>query len=164
MDEVIVGVAHASVAVAEPSALSIAAEDGLQPRPPFAGVPVAVIVGAVTSAVHVAVRDVVAVLPQASVAVNVLVCECEHPLLSIIPVDEVTVGVPHASVAVAEPNAPSIAPADGLHPRVKSSPVALMVGAVTSSVHVAVRDVVAVLPQASVAVNVLVCDREHPLL
>ena len=35
--------------------------------------PVAVSVGAVTSAVHVAVRDVVEVLPQASVAVHVLV-------------------------------------------------------------------------------------------
>ena len=35
--------------------------------------PVAVIVGAVTSAVHVAVREVVEVLPQASLAVNVLV-------------------------------------------------------------------------------------------
>ena len=35
--------------------------------------PVAVIVGAVTSAVHVTVRDVVEVLPQASLAVNVLV-------------------------------------------------------------------------------------------
>jgi hypothetical protein len=29
---------------------------------------------------------------------------------------------------------------------------------------VAVRDVVAEFPQASLAVNVLVCDRKHPLL
>ena len=35
--------------------------------------PVAVIIGAVTSAVHVTVRDAVEVLPQASIAVNVLV-------------------------------------------------------------------------------------------
>jgi len=75
-------VPHASVAVAEPRAACICAEDGLQPSiTPLAGVPVAVITGGVTSNVHVAVRDVVAVLPQASVAVNVLVCERKHPLL-----------------------------------------------------------------------------------
>ena len=34
--------------------------------------------------------------------------------------------------------------------------LAVMTGAVTSAVHVAVRDVVEVLPQASLAVNVLV--------
>jgi len=70
-----------SLAVAVPSAASIAAEVGLHPRAPFAGVPVAVITGGVMSNVHVAVRDVLAVLPQASVAINVLVCEREHPLL-----------------------------------------------------------------------------------
>jgi hypothetical protein len=166
VDEVTVGLPQASVAVAEPSAASIAAADGLQPRLPFAGVPVAVIVGAVTSTVHVAVRDVVAVLPHASVAVNVLVCIRVHPSLDILPVDEVTVGLPQASVAVAEPNAASIAAADGLQPRfpLAGVPVAVIVGAVTSTVHVAVRDAVAVFPQASVALNVLVCEREQPLL
>ena len=64
---------QASLAVAAPSAASIAAELGLHPRAPLAGVPVAVIVGAVTSTVQVAVLDVVDMLPQASVAVNVLV-------------------------------------------------------------------------------------------
>ena len=63
-----------SVAVAEPREASICAVVGLQPRVPFAGVPVAVITGAVLSSVHVAVRLTgVAVLPQASVAFHVLV-------------------------------------------------------------------------------------------
>jgi len=41
---------------------------------------VTVIVGGLRSLVHVTVDDAVAVLPQPSVAVNVLVCELEHPL------------------------------------------------------------------------------------
>ena len=71
---------------------------------------------------------------------------------------EVTVGVPHASVAVAVPNAALIAAAVGLQARVSVVPVAVITGGVTSLVHVTVLDVVAVLPQASVAVKVLVCD------
>jgi len=159
-------VPHASVAVALPNAASIAAEVGLHPKAPLAGVPVAVIVGAVKSSVHVAVRDAVDVLPQRSVAVNVLVCERKHPLLCMVPVDDVTVGVPQASVAVALPNAVSIAAEVGLHPNAPLAgvPVAVSTGAVISTVHVAVLDVVAVRPQASVAVNVLVCERKHPLL
>src|SRR6266498_2006453 len=158
---VTVGVPQASVAVALPSAASIAADVGLHASA-FAA-PVAVIVGAVISSVHVAVRDVVDVLVQASVAVNVLVCERKHPLDCTDPVLTVTVGVPQASVAVALPSAASIAADVGLHPSGASLPVAVIVGAVISSVHVAVRDVVAVLVQASVAVNVLVCERIHPL-
>ena len=69
---------------------------------------------------------------------------------------KIQLDVPHASVAVAEPRAPFISPAVGLHPRVNEAPVAVMTGAVTSAVHVAVREVVEVLPQASLAVNVLV--------
>jgi hypothetical protein len=154
--QITVGVPHASVAVAAPNAASIVAADGLHPK--LKVVPVTIIVGGVTSTVHVAVLDVVAVLPQASVAVNVLVCEREHPLLITLPVEEVTVGVLQASDAVAEPSAASIAPDDGLHPRfpLAGVPVAVRVGAVLSLVHVAVRDAVAVLPQASVAVNILV--------
>ena len=37
--------------------------------------------GGVISAVHVTVLDIVAVLPHASVAVNVLVLVLKHPLL-----------------------------------------------------------------------------------
>ena len=80
---------QASVALAIPRAASIAAELGLHPKLPFAGVPVAVITGAVTSTVQVAVLDVVAVLPQASVAVKVLVRARRQPLLCIGPSDTV---------------------------------------------------------------------------
>ena len=74
------------------------------------------ITGAVISAVHVTVLESVAVLPQASVAINVLVCDLLHDVLTILPSLELTVGVPHASVAVAEPSAALIAAAVGLQP------------------------------------------------
>ena len=77
-------------------------------------------------------------------------------MLVTLPSLEDTVGVPHASVAEAEPSAPFISPVVGLQPSVNEPPFAVIVGAVTSAVHVAVRDVVEVLPQASLAVNVLV--------
>jgi len=145
-----------------PSAASMAAVLGLQPRAPFAGVPVAVIVGAVLSLAHCAVRDVVAVLPQASTALQVLVCDfTQSPVTA--PSLCVSVGVPQASVAVAVPSAASIAAEEGLH-SVKPVPVAVMLGGVLSLVHVAVREVEDILPQPSVAVHVLVCEREHPLL
>ena len=152
---------QASLAVAAPSAASIAAELGLHPRAPLAGVPVAVIVGAVTSTVQVAVLDVVDILPQASVAVNVLVCTRRQPSVVTAPVDAVTVVAPQASVAVALPRAASIAAVVGLHPSAPLAgvPVAVIVGAVTSTVQVTVLDVVDILPQASVAVKVLVCAR-----
>src|SRR4030095_4529775 len=160
--EVTVGLPHASVAEAVPNAPFISPADGVHPsvnEPP----PV-VRVGAVTSAVHVAVRDAVEVFPQASIALNVLVCEREQPSLVTLPSLEVTVGLPHASVAEAVPNAPFISPADGVHPSVNEPPPVVRVGAVTSAVHVAVRDAVEVFPQASIALNVLVCEREQPSL
>ena len=46
----------------------------------------------------------------------------------------------------------------GLHPSVEVVPVAVITGGVALEVQVTVLDVVAVLPHASVAVNVLVCD------
>ena len=67
-----VTVPHASVAVAVPSAASIDAADGLQPRDNV--VPVAVITGTVTSCVQEIVLETEsAVLPHASVAVQILV-------------------------------------------------------------------------------------------
>ena len=63
-------------------------------------------VGAVTSYVHLTVRDVVDVLLQPSFAVNVLVIERLHPLDTTLPSDEVTVTAPQTSVAVAVPNEP----------------------------------------------------------
>src|SRR5678816_3723275 len=60
-----------------------------------------------------------------------------------------------------------MADALGLHPRsalLATDPVAVITGAVRSTFHVIVLDVVAVLFVLSVAVNVLVCDREQPSL
>jgi hypothetical protein len=75
----------------------------------------------------------------------------------------VIVGVPQASVAVAVPRAPLIVAEDGLHPSGEGVAGGVIVGGVISAVHVTVLDVVAVLPQASTAVHVLVCDLAHPL-
>ena len=144
---------QASVAVAVPRAPLIVAVDGLHPSD--VAPPVAVMVGDVISTVQVAVLDTVAVLLQASVAVHVLVCERTHPLLLTDPSVEVTVGVPQASVAVAVPSAASMAAVDGLH-SVIAVPVAVIVGAVLSFDQDTVLDAVAVLPQPSVAVQVLV--------
>jgi len=66
-------------------------------------------------------------------------------------------------MAAALPRAALIADEEGLHPSGLSLPLAVTVGAVTSAVQVAVLVVVAVLPQASIAVNVLVCERMHAL-
>jgi hypothetical protein len=71
---------------------------------------------------------VVAVLPHASVAVNVLVCDLVQ-LPVIAPLDEVTVGVPQASVALALPKAASIVAVEGLQPAIDVAvPVAVMLG------------------------------------
>jgi hypothetical protein len=104
------------------------------------------------------------VLPQASVAIHERVTILPKPVeqsavLSVLPVD-VTVGVPHASVA-------SGVVADGICALQSISASAgqfTNTGAVRSLTPVTVREIVAVLPQASVAINVLVFDRKHPLL
>src|SRR5688500_9334950 len=157
-----VGTPQASVAVAVPSALLISLAAGLHPSivlvPPFVNT------GAVRSTVHVAVLEAVDVLPQTSIAVHVLVCERLHPLLVTLPSLEDTVGTPQASVAVAVPSALLISLAAGLHPSVVVVPPVVNTGAVRSAVHVTVLDAVDVLPQKSLAVNVLVCERLHPLL
>ena len=153
--ELIVVLPQASVADAVPSAALISAADGLQPN--VVVVPPVVTTGAVLSAVHVIVLDAVAVLPQASLAVNVLVCEREQLLLEILPSFEVMVVLPQASVAVAVPSAALRSAADGLQPNVIVVPLVDITGAVRSSLaHVTVLDAVAVLPQASLAVHVLV--------
>jgi hypothetical protein len=77
-------------------------------------------------------------------------------LLLTLPSLELTVGSPHASVAVAVPNAAPISFAEGLHPSVVPLPPVVNTGGVISAVHVTVRDAVDVLPQKSLAVNVLV--------
>ena len=76
--------------------------------------------GGVRSAVQVTVLVTVAVLPQASVAVKVLTCDCKQPLVLTLPLLEVIVTVPQPSVAVAEPSAAVISDAEGLHPKTTS--------------------------------------------
>jgi len=158
---VIVGVPQASVEVAEPNAASKAAGDKLQPGVnvvPFA------VIEAVLSNVHVTVLDVVEVLLQASLAVNVLVWDLPQLLLCKAPSENVTVVGPHASVAVAVPSAAVISVAAGLHPRASDVPVAVRFGGVRSAVQETVREIVDVLPQPSIAVNVLVCDAVQPVV
>ena len=149
-----VGVLQASVAVAVPNALFISPADGLHPS--VVPVPPVVIVGGVLSAAQFAVREAVDVLPHSSIALNVLVWDCWHPFVVTGPsVAPITVAPPQASVAEAVPKAALISPADGLQ-RLIVDPPTLITGPVTSDFHVTVRDAVAVLPQASLAVNVLV--------
>src|SRR5205085_6680594 len=121
------GVQQLSVAVADPSAASISAAVGLQPR--VVVVPVAVITGAVISKVQLTVLDAVELLPHPSVAVHVLVSVRSHPDDDTVLSVEVNVGVPQLSVAVAKPSAASIFAAVGLHPSVVVVPVAVIVGA-----------------------------------
>jgi hypothetical protein len=114
-------------------------------------------VGGTWSSVQFTVLEVVAELPQASTAVKVLVCDLKHPLELMLPSAEVILVIaPQASVAVAEPRAASISDAVGLHAKVLVVPVAVMVGGVRSAVQVTVLEVVAELPHASTAVNVLI--------
>ena len=93
---------------------------------------------------------------QASIAVNVLICDLEQPALVTKPSADVIVGVPQASVAVAVPSAAVIADEVGLHPKFCVVYVPVKVGGVLSFDHDTVLEVVEVLPQASVAVHVLV--------
>jgi hypothetical protein len=148
---------HASVAVAVPRAASMS--EAVEPHPSVSVVPVAVMLGGVTSLIHVIVREVVAVLPQASIARNVLVCVAVQLLPPVVtePSEGVIVTAPHPSVAVADPNAALISDAVGLQPSVVVVPFAVIVGGVRSLVQLIVLDAVAVLPQASIAINVLVC-------
>jgi hypothetical protein len=153
-----------SVAVAVPSAASMAAAVGLQASVKV--VPVAVITGASESRVQVTVLDTdAATLPQASVAVQVLVCEREQPVITTEPVLAAGVTGPQLSVAVAVPRAASMAAAIGLQPSVKVVPVAVITGASESRVQVTILETdTATLPQASVAVQVLLCEREQPII
>ena len=151
---VIVGVPQASVAVAVPGA---GISEGLHPRSDPAGQNVNV--GGVVSAVQVNTCVQVAVLPQPSVAVYVLVCVRRHPFGMIDPRELVIVGVPQASVAVAAPGAGT---PDGLHPSSAPAGQNVNVGGVVSTVHVNTCVQVAVFPQPSVAVYVRVCVRKQP--
>jgi hypothetical protein len=152
----IVGVPQASLAVTVLT--SAAGTVALQPRVIVAG---QVIDGGIRSAVHVTVEVAVAELPQPSEAVKVLVKDWEQPLVCTAPSLKATIGTPQAAVAVAEPRAALISEADGLHPRVGVAPVIIIVGGLGAFNQVTVLVTVAVLPQASTAVNVLVCEAEQ---
>jgi hypothetical protein len=122
------GVPHAAVAVAEPSAALISEAEGLQPSVGVA--PVIIIAGGLGALVQVTVVEAVAVLPQASLAVNVLVSEAEQEVITIVPSLDVSVGLPQASLAVAVPRAAVISEAEGLQPRVAVAPVIVITGGV----------------------------------
>src|SRR5437868_2595901 len=113
---------------------------GLQPSVKVA--PMAVITGGVTSKVHVTVLDEVEVLPQASVAVQIRVCDLSQPLLDAAPSFDNNIAAPQLSVAIALPRAASISAEIGLQPSVVVVPVAVIVGAVTSYVQLTIRDAV----------------------
>jgi len=118
--------------------------------------------GGVTSAIHATVLPTVDVFPQPSIAVNVLICERLQPELVIAPSLCDKVGVPQASVAVAEPRAVIIAAGVGLHPKFCIVYVPVKTGGLLSFDHDTVLEVVDVFPQTSVAVHVLVCVVMQP--
>jgi hypothetical protein len=151
---VIVVVLQPSLAVAVPSAASISEAEGLQPR--VVTVPVAVMTGGVRSRVQLTVLIAVAELPQPSEAIKVLALREVQPLEVTAPSVNVTIGVLQAAVAVAEPSAAVISEAEGLHPRVTEAGIIIMVGGLGALSQLTVLDVVALLPQPSVAVNILV--------
>jgi hypothetical protein len=95
---------------------------------------------------------------------NVLTCEKAQPLLITAPSVNVTIGVLHAAVAVADPSAAVISEAAGLQPRVTKAGVIIIVGGLGALSHVTVLEVVAELPQPSAAVNILVCEEEQLLV
>ena len=156
---VTIGVLQAAVAVADPSAAVIADEVGLQPRVTKAGV--IIMVGALGALSQLTVLVMVAVLPQPSTAVNILVCEEEQLLVDTAPSVNVIVAVLHASVADAEPSAAEIADEVGLQPSGTSAYDPVNAGGIRSLVQVTVLVMVAVLPQASTAVNILVLEDEQ---
>jgi len=104
------------------------------------------------SSIQVTVLDVVAVLPQASVAIHVLVLVVLQPVVTTRSEPNcVGVSVPQLSVAVASPIAALIAGGfcAALHKSVLPVRVGVIKGATRSSVHVTVLDVLAVFPQPS---------------
>ena len=92
---------------------------------------------------------------------NVLTCEKAQPVLVTAPSVNVTIGVLQAAVAVADPSAAVISAAEGLQPSVTKAGVIIMVGALGALSQVTVLVMVAVLPQPSTAVNILVCEDEQ---
>src|SRR5688572_28135310 len=131
---------------------------GLQPeRLTVAG---HVMVGGVVSTVLVIDCVHSAVLPHASVALYLLVVVSVHPDTFTTSLIKVTVGVPHASVAVTEDGLG--AGTVGLHPGKLTVAGHVIVGGVVSIVLVIDCVHSAVLPHASVALYLLVVVSIHP--
>ena len=149
------GVPQSSVAIAAPGAGT--PPPGLHPRFEPGGQNVNT--GDVTSTVQVNTCVQVAVFPQPSVAVYVLVCVLKQPFGITAPSDDVIPGVPQSSVAVATPGAGTLS---GLHPRSEPTGQNVNTGGVTSTVQVNTCVQVDVFPHPSVAVYVLVCVLKHP--
>src|SRR5205809_200631 len=149
-----------SLTVAVPNAAAMSDEVGLQ----LTGVDaVTVMVGACVSLVKLIVCEVVAVLPQPSVAVQVLVTECVHPVPVSAPSVKLAVNpVEQLSLTVAVPNAAAMSDEVGLQ-FTGVDAVTVIVGACVSLVKLIVCEVVAVLPHASIAVQVLVTVCVHPV-
>src|SRR3989442_5906769 len=83
-----------------------------------------------------------------------------QPLLVTTLFDAVGVPTLQLSVALAVPRAASIVAASGLQPRASVVPVAVITGAVRSTVQVTVRETAAAgLPHASLTFHVRVCER-----
>ena len=137
-EEVIAGTPQSAVTEAVPRAALISEALGLHPS--VTDTPVMIIVGGFGAVAQVTVRKVVAVLPQASTAVNVLVRVVLQLVVDSGPSLEVTVVTLHASVAVAEPRAASISGAVELQPNVVVVPVAVMVGDVRSTTLIVAGD------------------------
>lgn len=114
-EQVTVAVPQASVAVGEGTFAQVGTV-GLQPRSTVAGgQPEST--GGVVSIVQVYTVEQDAVLLHASVAVQVIVLVLRHPVI-VIPVSEqVTVGVPQASVAVGEGTLAQVGIVAGLQPK-----------------------------------------------
>lgn len=123
------------------------------------------ITGTVRSSIQLTDADVVVVLPQASVATNVLTCVRVQPLLVTTLVVVVTLAVPQASDAVAYPNAALMALTVGLYPNGGGAGdvVCVITGGVLSDT-VIVWQAVDVLPHASIAVHVLFTEYAAPQL
>ena len=142
--EVIVGAPHTSEAVAFPGP---GTPVGLQPKLAPGGQNVKT--GGTKSTVQVYTCVQVEVLPQPSVAVYVRVCERIQPSVEIVPVAEVIVGAPHASVAVATPGPGTPV---GLQPKFAPGGQNVNTGGTKSTVQVNTCVQVDVLPHPSVAV------------
>src|SRR5215216_276494 len=112
---------------------------------------------------NVRVCEAVAVLPQASVTVQVFVTENEQPDPVSVPTTPVAVSpVEQLSVTAAAPNAFAISVAVGLQFKVVGA-ARVITGASVSLVNVTVCEADAELPQASVTVQVFVTENEQPL-